>query len=254
MNADIDRSPQKTNLKSPAVRIQTPKQRKLDSPSRVKRMLSFAELDADFDDENLNAGKADDADILESPTETARPAKSKGLTQQRPKKRMGLMEEEEEEDEEEEIPSGERSALDYGGDYGGDFGFPDEPFQQDEEEEEEDLPLEEDDNLEDMEEEQEDEVQDEEDQNEEDDISGQQETPPPVKRSKGRTKVSEKATKKPAGRQRTKSSSSQPVPKRARTTSAAPRSPKIIQRKVIPHPADISTMDGDGISTAMCLN
>ena len=248
MNVDIDRSPQKTNLKSPAVRIQTPKQRKLDSPSRVKRMLSFAELDADFDDENLNTGKADDADILESPTEIARPTKRKGLTQQQTKKHMNFMEEDE---EEEEIPNAERSPPDYGGDYGGDFGFPDEPFQLDEEEE--DLPLEEDDNLEDMEEEQEEEGQDEEDEREEDDISERQETPPPVKPSRGRPKVSEKPTKKPAGRQPTKSSSSQPVAKRARTTSAAPRSPKIIQRKVIPHPADISTVDGDGIST-VCLN
>lgn len=216
-------------------------------------MLSFTELDADFDDENLNIGKAVDIDAFDSPTEIARPAKRKGRTQQRAKKPMNLMEEEEIEEEEEiigeEIPDADR----YGGDYGGNFGFPDESFGHDEEEE--DLPLEEDDNLEDMGEEQ---VEEQVEEEEEEDIYGRQETPPPIKRGKGRgrgrPKASEKPAKTPTGKPRTKSSSSQPVAKRARTTSAAPHSPKIIQRKVIPHPADLSTMDGDGILPRNLIN
>ena len=87
-------------------------------------MLSFTELDADFDDEILNAGNPRDADTFESPTAIARPAKRKGLTQQMSRKPVNVMEEEEV--EEEEVYGDDR----FGGGDGG--GFADESYEHDE--------------------------------------------------------------------------------------------------------------------------
>jgi hypothetical protein len=190
-------------------------------------MLSFTELDADFNDENLNPGRADDdADTFASPTEIARPTRRKGLTQQTIQKQLDFMEEEE--------------VHDHGG-FGDDFGggFGDDSFEYGDAVD--DIPQEEEGDLDDVE----DKPQEEEE--EEEDIYGRQATPPPpIKRGKGRPRVSEKPAKPSTGRKRTKSASTQPAAKGARTTSAAPHFPKIIERKEIPHPADLSMMDGDG--------
>jgi len=195
-------------------------------------MLSFTELDADFDDEILNARKPD-ATTLESPTEIARPAKRKGLTQKLSRKPEPM--EEEIVEEEEEIYDHDRFG-------GGDGGFADESYEHDE-------PVE--DILQEDFEEEVEEVEEEEEEDEvqvveeEEDIYGTQK-PSPIIRKRGRPKgSSQKPAKKAPSKQRTKSSSSQPAPKRARTTSSAPRSPKILQRKEIPHPADVSTIDGE---------
>src|SRR5579859_7499872 len=120
-----DRSPQKTLLKSPAVRIATPKRvSNLDSPSRVKRMLSFTELDNDFDDDILNAGRLDDIAQIESPTEALRSTKRKGLTQQPRKKIQTLLEDELSEDEpvqeQEDVQEDYYAGGGFGGDYDGD--------------------------------------------------------------------------------------------------------------------------------------
>src|SRR5579859_7097361 len=73
----IDRTPQKTFLKSPAVRVQTPKQGNQNSP-RVKRLLSFMELDNDLEDNLVD----EEPEPMESPTVVAKPVRRKGLTQQ----------------------------------------------------------------------------------------------------------------------------------------------------------------------------
>lgn len=198
----------------------------MDSPSRVKRMMSFTELDADFDDEILNAGKPDDT--FESPTEIARPAKRKGLTQQLSRKPAEPIEEEEIVDE--EIYDDDRFG-------GGDGGFADESYDHDEPVE--DLLQGEDENSEDFEGEIE-EVE------EEEDIYGTLEPSPPVNRGRGRPKgSSQKPAKKAPLRLRAKQISAQPAPKRAGTTSTGARSPKILQRREIPHPGDVSTIDGE---------
>jgi hypothetical protein len=247
----VDRTPQKTNLKSPAIRIKTPKRTNLESPSRVKRM-SFTELDADFEDENLKLGVGDDTAAIESPTEAARPAKRNGLTQQTRRKPYEvegaeIVEEEEELDEQEE-----EEVQDYGG-YGDDFGggFGDDSFDRQDPEDEEEVPQDlPDGDLGDV----------EEGEEGEEDIYGREPSPPPVRRP-GRPKASEKPipnkSKKPVGRPPKRAGSTQPAPKRARTTSSGPRAssqpPKIIERKEIPHPADISMMDSDGNSIATIL-
>jgi centromere protein C len=208
-------------------------------------MLSFTELDADFEDENLNLGTGDDP-VAESPTETARPTKRKGLSQQKRQKAYGVedadiveedeLEEQYEQEEQEELQDYGDVRGNYGDDYGGDYGG--DSFGQEESFEEQQDPPNED--VEDVEE-------------EEEDIYGHQPSPPPVQRARGRSKASDKPIplnkpKKAVGRP--KASSTQPAPKRARTTSTAPRAssqpPKIIERKEVPHPADISMMDGDG--------
>jgi hypothetical protein len=199
----------------------------------------FTEIDADFDDENLNVGK-DDADTFESPTETARPAaKRKGLIQQIPRKPV----EPEPEPEPEEEPEEEEEEIVEEEDYhevapfGDDYDYEDNAFGQGEEFEE---------RLEEREDSREDTVM-EQDEEDEEDLYGRPPTPPPVKPGKGRPKQSAKPAKKASGKGRPpKQSSTQPAAKRPRTTSAAPPSPKIIQRREIPHPADISTMEGDG--------
>jgi hypothetical protein len=188
-------------------------------------MLAFTELDADFDDENLNTGMASVDDILESPTEAARPARKKGLTQKVAQKAADLIEEEEE-------SVGEEQYRDdgFGDDYGAGFG--DDSF--DQEERVNETPEAQDDDPEDAEHAQE---------VEEEDIYGHK---PAVRRGKGRPKVSsQKSVKKSSGRPRKQSQSVQPAPKRART-SAAPASPKIMERREVPREGDISMMDADG--------
>ena len=148
---------------------------------------------------------------------------------------------EEEEVEEEEVYGDDR----FGGGDGG--GFADESYEHDE-------PLEgilqeEDYNLGEVDDEAE-EVEEEEEE-EEEDIYGTREPSPPVKQRKGRPKLAQKPAKNAPSTQRTKSSSTQPAPKRTRTISTALRSPKIIQRKEIPHPADVSMMDRE--STPLIL-
>jgi hypothetical protein len=198
-------------------------------------MLSFTELDADFEDENLNIGMGEDAGPPESPTEIARPAKRKGLTQQTRRKTYEVEDADvvEDEDEEDEpgVPDDQDDGQDYGG-FGGGFG--DDSFGQDEPmDEQELLPY---DNLGDVE--------------EEEDIYGQQPSPQPPKKSRGRPKASSQSVQPEKPKKVTKrAGSTQPVPKRPRTTSAAPRGSsqpaKIIERKEIPHPADMSMMDSE---------
>jgi len=210
--------------------------------------MLFAELDTDFDDENLNVGK-DDADTFESPTEIARPAaKRNGLVQQIPRKPVELeaepeepeeedveeqeggMEEEQEEAQEEELLEEEpyHQVAGFGDDYDDDDGF----GQQEEEFEDQ------------LQEDSREDVVMEEEEEEEEDLYGPPPTPPPAKRSKARPKQTTKPAKKPSGKGRPpKQSSTQPTAKRSRTTSSAPQ---ITQRKEIPQPADVSIMGGDG--------
>jgi hypothetical protein len=88
-------------------------------------------------------------------------------------------------------------------------------------------------------------------EDEEEDIYGQPPSaspPPQPKPQSSRAQKSKKPTTsrpRKQSKQTSSSSSSQPT-KRARTTSTAPRSPKIIERREVPHAADISTLDGDG--------
>jgi hypothetical protein len=207
----------------------------------VRRILAFTELDTDFDDENLIANAAD---TIESPTEVARPTRKKGLTQKMSQKAVELVEEEEEAaEEEEEAAEEEEEAAEeeqyhddgLGDDYG--TGFGDNPF--DEPEQAEETPEAQDDNPEDV-----GHAQDE----EEEDLHVHKPAVPPGRRGKGQPKMSsQKSAKKSGGRPRKQSPPVRPAPKRART-SAAPASPKIIQRREVPHQGDISMADGDGAS------
>lgn len=191
-------------------------------------MLTFTELDTDFDDENLNPGIANTAaDTLESPTEAARPARKKGLTQKLSQKAVILSDEEEEAAVEEQYHDDG-----FGDDYG--TGFGDDSFDQPEGVEE--TPEAQDDDPEDIEDAQE----------EEEDIPVYKPVVSTVKRGKGRPKISsQKSSKKSSGRPRKQSPSIQPAPKRARA-SVAPASPEIIQRLEVPRQGDMSMIDGDG--------
>lgn len=271
----VDRTPQKTFLKSPAVRVQTPKQSQLNSPARVKRLLSFMELDNDLEDQNV---QDEEAEPVESPSEVVKPVK-RGLTQQsRPK--VPVLEGPEHEEEEEEDMAVEENVGGYEDD-GGYGGFGDDSYGQYEDEQQEDVGGEVDEEEELDEEERyekpaappvkrskttlkaskpakkpagphskpqveehyyEEEYDDEEE--EEEDIYGQPPSPQPQPRS--RIQKSKKSAKSSRSRKQSgQPPSSQPT-KRARTTSTAPRSPKIIERREVPYAADISTMDGDG--------
>ena len=219
----LDRTPQKTFLKSPAVRVQTPKLNDLGSPSRVKaqRLLSYTEFDADMDDENMDTGMNMDAAITESPTETVRPVpRRNGLTQQT--KHKALVLDDEEDVLEEEIIRDETEENDHE-DYG--VAFDDDSFEQNDQME--DMPEPHYDN----------------DQQSEDEQVEELATPSPVRKGR-RTKTTQKSTVPPRANKPKQPSSSQPAAKRPRTTPKASQS--IIERKEYPHPADVSTMDGDG--------
>jgi hypothetical protein len=225
----LDRTPQKTYLKSPAVRVQTPKLNDLGSPSRVKvqRLLSYTEFDADMDDDNMDIGTNMDAAITESPTETVRPVpRRNGLAQQTRHKSLVLDDEEEvvveEDEEEEEEIIGEDVQENDNEDYGAAFG--DDSFEQNNQMG--DMP----------------EPQYENDQQSEDEQVEEPATPPPVRKA-GRTKT-QKSTVQSRAKKTKQPSSSQPAAKRPRTTPTASQS--IIERKEYPHAADVSTMDGDG--------
>jgi hypothetical protein len=219
----LDRTPQKTYLKSPAVRVQTPKRNDLGSPSRVKiqRLLSYTEFDADMDDENMDIGTNMDATIIESPTEAVRPVpRRNGLAQQSRHKALVLDDEEEVEEEEmirEEVEENDNE------DYRPAFG--EDSFEQDELME--DIP----------------EPHYGNDQQSEDEPVEEPVSPPPVRKG-GRTKTTQKSTVQSRAKKSKESSSSQPAAKRPRTTPTASQS--IIERKEYPHAADVSNMDGDG--------
>lgn len=219
-----DRTPQKTFLKSPAVRVQTPKQGKLDPPSRVKQILSFTEIDADFEDGNLYIGR-DQADQLESPTELAKPAKRKGLVQQARRKQDEFVEEEPENEDIDEFR--EENNDDYGG-FGG--GFEDDLYDQGEVMEEALDALS--DDSEDIEQEEEPDAE----------LNGQRSSPRLRKTSH---RASRNATRKPLARTKGRPLSARPSTKRAPTKSPAP---KIIERREVPQAVDTLSLDSEGIS------
>jgi len=244
----IGRTPQKTFLKSPAVRVQTPKRTNLDSPSRVKRLISFTELDTDFENEDMNHRMESLADPVQSPTVTLRPARRKGLAQQMQRRGKEVEEEgEQEENLEEEVPMAARDDYideDEGG-YEGGFGDDSLDFGQEEPEEVLDIPM---DVIEETE------AEEEPEELSEEELDEEEPTQPPAPTSRGRGRPSTKSKQKAATKstkaktdRQSKKSSSQPLPKRARTTSSQPRSPpRILERKEVPHPTEISA-DGDGI-------
>src|SRR5579859_3261336 len=172
----IDRTPQKTFLKSPAIRVQTPKQGNLNSPARVKRLLSFMELDNDLEDQNA---QDEEAEPIESPSEVVKPVKRCLTQKNRPKEPVF---EEPEQDDEEDVSM---AVEDVGGydDDGGNGGFGDDSYGQYEgDEQQEDLAGD---------------LDDDEEELEEEEIYEKPATPP-VKRTKGTLKAS-KPAKKPAG-------------------------------------------------------
>jgi hypothetical protein len=258
----LDRSPQKTYLKSPAVRVQTPKANKLDSPSRVKRLLSFTDLEVEsFEEDGLppRGGKDNNIEnIEESPSERARTTQKgrRGLSQEKVKRPVFKMVEENLPDDYDDDDTIAESIVDDGGFAGGDFGggFADDEYEG--VERDENPPVNEEDEDEDVVEIEGDveQIQEDEEGEEEVDEEGEEVSPPPqpAKRGKGRPpnawSKTTKSTKKPARRPQAKSSSAQPAPKRARTTGAR-TSPRIKERKEIPRAADLSTMDDTGTPT-----
>jgi hypothetical protein len=241
--ANSDRTPQKTYLKSPAVRVQTPKQSKLESPSRVKRMLPFTELDNDFDDPRLNDGVPFDADPTDSPTMATKSIRRKGLTQQTKPKPFTLQDSFKAPERDEVVNGFESDGdLDIPHDNGfghdsDDGGFGDDPYAQSED----DQPLQELNN------------DDARESESEEDIYGEQPIKPTIKPSKGRAPSTSKPSKQPppksgplkrTAKQSKKATSSQPIPKRTKRTSVEP--PRILQRKEKPELSDISIIEGGG--------
>jgi hypothetical protein len=233
------------------VRVQTPKVNKLDSPSRVKRLLSFTDLEVEgFEEDIPLGGTAKEA--FESPSEMARTKNRKGLAAgKKAAKPVFSMTEEDlpaaaEVDEDTTAESIEGVAVeeDYYGDGGGGFG--------DDGDGVDELAMEED--AQEEEEEREEEVEDwevvevddqvEEDEDEEDDV--EEISPPPQQAKRGKRPPNAwskplKPSKTPTARSKAKSSSTQPAPKRARTTA----SPKIKQHVEKPRPRSPS-VGGDG--------
>jgi hypothetical protein len=175
-----------------------------------------------MDDENMDIGMNMDAAITESPTETVRPVpRRNGLTQQTKHKAL-VLDDEEEVVEEEEIIRAETEEND-NEDYG--VAFEDDSFEQN-------------DQMEDMPE-----PHYENDQQSEDEQVEELATPSAVRKGR-RTKTTQKSAVPSRAKKPKQPSSSQPAAKRPRTTPKAAQS--IIERKEYPHPADVSTMDGDG--------
>lgn len=232
-------------MKSPAVRVQTPKRTNLESPSRVKRLISFTELDTDFEpDEGMLHGMGRPADLMESPTEHIKPTKRKGLTQQIQKKQQQPVE------VEEEVPAPVAEDYEDQVDYGAGFADESLDFGANDSEEEEQVEVEEQiDVIEETEAE-------EEPEELEEDVEPLEVSSPLVKKGRGRPKGAQKAassrTTKGKGKQTQKKTSSQPLPKRARTTSAQPRSPpRIRERKEIPQASDFTSAEGEGIPLSL---
>jgi hypothetical protein len=219
-HAEVGRTPQKTFLKSPAVRVQTPRKTYMDSPSRIQRLISFTELDTDFDDENLNVGADEPA---ESPTERARPPKRAGLRQHTVSRKVQRLVASDSEEDGDWVQT-----TDYGGEGG--FGEPLDFGEAEEEivEESEQEGYQEHDELEAQYEEA-----------ESDELDELIPSPPIPKRSPGRPKPASTTTAKRSRAQK----SSQPQTKRSRTTSTA----RIIERKERPQRIELSPSDGESI-------
>jgi len=205
----------------------------------VKRLISFTELDTDFEDENLTQGRGDLADPAASPTELARPTRRKGLTQQKTVTKVPKPVDTDSEGDG-PVPWRQDFTDDPTGGFGDDILFEDEDPEEQENGHDELM---------------EESLGSEQAEDEEADD-------PPVrsKQAGNRARGQPKSTKQHAQntasgpRKRTRkpqeSFSSQPLPKRTRTTSAAPRSSiKIVERKEIPQVADVSMMEGDGASS-----
>jgi hypothetical protein len=176
-----------------------------------------------MDDENMDIGMNMDAAITESPTETVRPVpRRNGLAQQTKHKALVLDDEEEVVEEEEETIRAETEEND-----NGDYGVAYEDDSYDQNDQMEDMPEPHYGNDQPSEEEQVEELA----------------TPSPVQKGR-RTKTTQKSTVPSRAKKPKQPSSSQPAAKRPRTTPKASQS--IIERKEYPHPADVSTMDGDG--------
>jgi hypothetical protein len=228
------------------VRVQTPKVSKLDSPSRVKRLLSFTDLEVESFEEDIPLGGTEN-EALESPSEMARTKRGKGLAAGKKAARpvFSMTEgdspaEEEDDDTIAESIEGVGIEEDYYGDGGGGFGddgdgvdelaMEDVPEGEEEEEEEEEEEREEGEVWEAVE------VEDQVEEDEEEDVEEISPPPQPAKRGKRPPNAWSKPAKpsKPStARSRAKSSTTQPAPKRARTTTS---SPKIKQRVEIPRP------------------